>query len=502
MGQSEPVRIPWKPIEPVEASLLQTNGSLAALDALRAEWERHLSSLSEAERVEVRQRSLRRLAVETGIIERLYEIEWGLTLTLVSEGFTRDVVERAGGQVDDHTLATLAAQRDALAMVLDLVRGQRELSPSFVRELHAAMTRTQATYTAIDSLGRTLETELPHGEWKKHPNHVLRGDGTLLEYAPPEQVASEIDRLVEIFRDLERSGAHPIIQAAWLHHRFVQIHPFADGNGRVARALTLLALLQHRYAPLIVDRLHRTDYTNALEAANAGDLRPLVRLFVRLEVNALTGELERVEEPAPKGVALDIAHALASQVAAYRQKQGSEIQKALTIRGTAVGARIRKWFEDKRTDLEAAFEQQALGAQVLTRTELSPGMNAKWFRSQVIDSAHAAGHYADFDTFVGWSQLGIRLEGVQLRYVASVHGAGRDAGAIAVTTFAEWTPLQIADEDAGAVSARFVYTTKDAFVVVHSESMDSMDGRAADLEELLDEGLAVALEELRRRIRR
>lgn len=271
-----PTRIPYRPIEDISPSDRLSNGSLGALDALRNEWERRLAELTEDERAGIRQRSLRRLAIETGILERLYDVDWGLTLTLIAEGFTRDVVERAGGRVDDKTLATLRAQLDSLGLVLDFVRRDRQLSAGFIKELHHAITRTQQTYVVVDSLNRVTETLLPKGEWKAQPNHVLRADNTLLEYAPPEHVASEMDRLVELWREIEPSSVHPIVQAAWLHHRFVQVHPFADGNGRVARALTLLVLEKHHYAPLVVDRWHRADYIGALDSANTGALRDLL----------------------------------------------------------------------------------------------------------------------------------------------------------------------------------------------------------------------------------
>jgi len=137
-----------------------------------------------------------------------------------------------------------------------------------------------------DALGRAFEAELREGTWKAHPNHVLRRDNTLLEHCPPEQVASETDRLVEMWGRLDETDVHPLVKAGWLHHRFVQIHPFADGNGRVARALTLLVVEKHRYAPLVVDRHHRTRYLEALDRANEGDLRDLVALFARLEIRA------------------------------------------------------------------------------------------------------------------------------------------------------------------------------------------------------------------------
>src|SRR5262249_50311639 len=157
--------------------------------------------------------------------------------------------------------------------------------------------------------------------------HVLRQDNTLLEYAPPEQVDSEIDRLIAFWKDADGTAVHPVAKAAWLHHRFVQIHPFADGNGRVARALTLLVLEKHRYAPLVVDRWHRSDYLRALDGANDGRLQELIRLFVKLEGSALTGELERPEETESRGLAIDVAHTLADQLAEIRKRRKSALEQ-------------------------------------------------------------------------------------------------------------------------------------------------------------------------------
>ena len=82
------------------------------------------------------------------------------------------MVERVGGRIDVFNLVTLRAQRDSLEMVLDFVRQDRRLSPSFIKELHAAITRTQETYTVTDLLGHISETALPRGEWKRYPNSV------------------------------------------------------------------------------------------------------------------------------------------------------------------------------------------------------------------------------------------------------------------------------------------------------------------------------------------
>lgn len=491
---AEPDRIPWQFIEPLAAADFETNGRFGALEALREEWKNYLHALPDKEALQVRQRSLRRLSIETGFLERLYDIEWGLTLTLVAEGFAREVVERAQGQLDDDVLGTLRSQRDALEMVMDFVEARRTLSPGFIRELHHAMTRTQATYEARDARGEIFQRELAHGEWKQDPNHVILSDGTILEYTPPEHIPAEMDRLVELYRALEAQAVHPVVKAAWLHHRFVQIHPFADGNGRVARALTLLVMQTHRYAPLVVDRWHRKAYVQALEEARRGSLKELVKLFTNLESAALASELERPVK-VEAGEALEAAHTLAAQLVAARDRKRSDVAKRLEVRARAIAGRIEAWFLQKEKEMRAVFSKQGL-ADVKFRvfSELGESEKARWFRTQVISSAHRAGHYADLTAFAGYVQLRVAIENATLRYVASIHGAGRETGVMAVTTFGT---LRSAAE---AGTGQNVATTFDAFRFAHTESLEDLDGRAPEIEELLDSGLTVALLKLHKRI--
>jgi hypothetical protein len=292
---------------------------------------------------------------------------------------------------------------------------------------------------------------------------------------------------------------HPIVKAAWLHHRFVQIHPFADGNGRVARALTLLVLEKYRYAPLVVDRWHRSAYLKALDAANDGRLADLVQLFVKLEGAALTSELERPPEDAGLGLAVEVAHTLAAQLAEARRRRESEIQRVLQARALAIGGRLREWFTRKREELIPVFRAQGLeDVTVIADVEMPPSARTHWFRKQITESAHAAGHYADFRLFAGWASLRVRAERLQLRYVASLHGAGREPGVMAVTTFAELEPFPAGEEDA-PTPREYIFTTPDAFRFVHSEPLAEIEQRAGELEGLLDEGLAVALASLLKR---
>ena len=77
----------WHPIEPLDPRVPENlRGDLAALNRLHRSWKEFADSLDEAYQMSLRRRTLRRHAIETDTIERLYQIEWGVTETLVAEG--------------------------------------------------------------------------------------------------------------------------------------------------------------------------------------------------------------------------------------------------------------------------------------------------------------------------------------------------------------------------------------------------------------------------------
>ncbi len=88
-------------------------------------------------------------------------------------------------------------------------------------------------------------------------------------YCPPELTRDEMESLVCMYRETEPTYS-PEVKSAWLHHRFTQIHPFQDGNGRVARALASLVFLREGLFPLVVRESDRKEYIGALEEADAG----------------------------------------------------------------------------------------------------------------------------------------------------------------------------------------------------------------------------------------
>jgi Fic family protein len=249
----------------------------------------------------------RQWAIETGIIERIYSLDRGITALLIERGIDSSLIPSDSTNKDPNLVAGIIQdQESAIDWVFEVVRGQRPISTSFVKELYALMTRRQTTTTGKDQFGNDVEVSLLHGEWKLLPNNPTRVNGSVHEYCPPEHVASEMDRLIQLHVQHEAMAVPPEIEAAWLHHRFVQVHPFQDGNGRIARALASLVFIKAGWFPLVVTRDDRERYIEALEEADRGSLTSLVALFTALErkafVNALgiarevLQEEERIEQ--------------------------------------------------------------------------------------------------------------------------------------------------------------------------------------------------------------
>jgi hypothetical protein len=103
------------------------------------------------------------------------------------------------------------------------------------------------------------------------------------EFCPPEHVASEMDELIRMHDEHKSKSVPPEVEAAWLHHRFTQIHPFQDGNGRVARAIASLVFIKSGWFPLIVKNDGKARYIESLEKADAEDLRPLIAMFAEAQ---------------------------------------------------------------------------------------------------------------------------------------------------------------------------------------------------------------------------
>ena len=246
MGDSNnpapPTGYRWREIQDLPESL--STHADPELDALRAMWRAECEHLDPAAVSVVNQALVREWAIETGIIENVYTLDRGITQTLIERGINAAYIPHDSTNKDPELVARIIqTHADVLEGLFAFVKGDRALTTGYIKELHAALMRYQPTVTVFDQFDQPFETELKRGEYKTLPNSPRTPGGAVHEYCPPEHVASEMDRMVAIHAEHIKRAIPPQVAAAWLHHAFTQIHPFQDGNGRVARAIAELGKL-------------------------------------------------------------------------------------------------------------------------------------------------------------------------------------------------------------------------------------------------------------------
>ncbi len=128
---------------------------------------------------------------------------------------------------------------------------------------------------AVTPNGQKTRRLITPGEYKKYPNHVVLKSGEIFKYAEPNEVIPEMEKLINWYRNDEET--HPLIKAAFLHYKFVCIHPFDDGNGRVSRLIMNYHLMKSGYPPVIIKSADKNNYLYALNQADAGNTDAFVQ---------------------------------------------------------------------------------------------------------------------------------------------------------------------------------------------------------------------------------
>lgn len=138
---------------------------------------------------------------------------------------------------------------------------ERPLTETFIRELHRTMLRED--YTAYNNEGKPYTVHA--GIYKTRPNSVKTVTGELFEYASVEETPALMHDLLEWYREAEeRQDINPIELAALFHYRYIRIHPFEDGNGRISRLIVNYILAKHGYPMIVVKSNDKSNYLTAL----------------------------------------------------------------------------------------------------------------------------------------------------------------------------------------------------------------------------------------------
>ena len=205
---------------------------------------------------------------------------------VIGEASVRDVQEMTASNVGLRMMTEEAKVKET------------PLTQNFIRTLHQTLLRED--YTVYRN-----------GRYKTRPNSVITRYGDRFEYASPEETPSLMADLVDWYNKAEQEGKlSPVELAALFHYRYIRIHPFEDGNGRIARLMVNFILTRHDYPMIVVRSRKKSEYLEALHQADLEvgpvpsdgahadikDIRPFLKYFNNLVATEVYNDVLFVSE--------------------------------------------------------------------------------------------------------------------------------------------------------------------------------------------------------------
>jgi Fic family protein len=192
-----------------------------------------------------------------------------------------------GKPLKDHFEIT--GHNEAINVLVDVARGDEIITESFIRSLHVLILKERYQSKAETAEGIVTSKWIEVGQYKTAANHVRTATGEIFRFAEPNEVPARMHALCTNLNGLKQlSDEQAIFEVAKLHYEFICIHPFDDGNGRMARLLMNLLLIKNGFPPAIIRTEDKANYFSALRQADGGQLG----VFVEYIANCVTASLK------------------------------------------------------------------------------------------------------------------------------------------------------------------------------------------------------------------
>lgn len=419
-------------------------------------------------------------AIETGIVERMYDLKKGITETFIKEGFVQSFMSHGDTNVPvPKLLSHLKDHFDAVNFVFDVVNENRPLTIGFIKDLHALVTQHQESAEGRDQFGTKLEIELIRGTFKVRENNPTREDGIIVLYCPPEHVDAEMDNLVKIYNELIQRKEHPIIVAAWFHHAFTTIHPFQDGNGRVARLLASVNLIKAGFFPFTVLREEaKVKYIEALELADKGSPQKLVDYFIEVQRRNIEKALNLKEVTSSSYE--EVTNIFTKKLLGWKQTQHAEKERKLSDRRTMVFEFCEKYLNEAMHSLQKRLN----GNVKITLESCSPSDTSRqhFYYGQIIKYAKKHDYFFNRAFPKAWLMFRIELSHEKVYQLGiTIHHFGYDDSTIAIGAFLEF----LSNETEERVDATLPLEIKPHVISIYNEVQTKEKNIRAFLENAL-----------------
>ena len=233
-------------------------------------------------------------------IQEKFQIEWtyhsraieGGILTLSETAFFLQEGLTTKGRPLSEYLET-KNHAEALSYLDDLVKKKEVLSERVIKDFHAILMK-DTQFILIGQPNNRVKKRIEPGKYKYDNNHVILPDGSIHYFTEYLQVPGEMEKLMVWYKQ-NKDKLHPIELTAICHHRLTAIHPFTDGNGRVARLAMNTILMQKGYTPAIIRNEDKQDYYGALRQADEGKPDSFVAMVEKEVTKTITLMLNVIE---------------------------------------------------------------------------------------------------------------------------------------------------------------------------------------------------------------
>lgn len=242
---------------------------------------------------------------------------------------------------------------------------------------------------------------------------------------------------MSIYSNLVEESVNPIIIAAWVHHAFTQIHPFQDGNGRIARLLASLILIKNGLLPFTVKRNDKVKYIEGLEAADNNLPQKLVSFFALEQKKSIELALNFKTEKK--------ANSLAELALLFNEKIEISTTKSKQIRTDLLNKNRDQIFEviyefigEIKDELHGMISKEIAGIGLYSCKPNDP--NYYFYTNSIIEYANQFDYYFNRNLPKGWFRIYFNLpDKRKYNLVLSIHHYGYDDDVVAIGSFLDYS---------------------------------------------------------------
>ena len=413
-------RLDWQIVE--QSSSLE-------LESLALVWQERRDGLAASGALE---HTLDRLqnewAIETGLVDRLYSWERCVTDILMGHGVGGGTIELAGGADRGDGARISHITHDHFGVIVGLlrfVRGEGQLTTSYIQSLHAHFSRHQDSADILQEDHSVKKVSLQKGEYRSVSAYSRKTDGALLEHCPPLKLDEEMLKIIEHHDDWHQA-APPEVLAAWIHHAVITVHPFQDANGRVARALATLVFLRAGLFPLIIRTSDRKKYLAAVRSADSGNLQPLVHFFARRQRDTILEALGAPQTPHSRQATDRILDQAVTALKQRKRDHELRLQEVFTVAQS-----LQNLTEERLKNIAERVDQNIRPLAVTSdsyhaecRACTSDDRASHYYFRELVRTARSLRYYANTQPHRTWVRIAIETEEI-FYFVISFHSIGQ-----------------------------------------------------------------------------